>query len=81
MAEANDLKSFKCQFESDPGQVFMNKEKLKLLHLLLEELKIHLNIQFDMGKKAGGTLGHKYGSRLKTCKDLITVVKNMLTVS
>jgi hypothetical protein len=59
----------------------MNKKKLKSLHILLEELHIHLNIQFDMGKKAGGTLGHKYGSRLNTCKDLITVVKNMLTVS
>jgi len=59
----------------------MHKEKLKLLHLLLEELQIHLNIQLDMGKKAGGTQGHKYGSRLKSCKDIISVVKNMLTVS
>ena len=81
MAEANDLKSFKCQFESDPGQIFMNKEKLKSLHILLEELHIHLNIQFDMGKKAGGILGHKYGYHLKACKDLIAIVKNMLTVS
>jgi hypothetical protein len=59
----------------------MNKEKLKSLHILLEELHIHLNIQLDMGKKAGGTLGHKYGYRLKACKDLIAIVKNMLTVS
>jgi hypothetical protein len=59
----------------------MNKEKLQLLHVLLEELKLHLGIQLDMGKKAGGTLGHKYGSRLTVCKDLLTVVKNMLTGS
>ena len=59
----------------------MNKEKLQLLHVLLEELKMHLNIQLDMGKKAGGTLGHKYGSHLTVCKDLLTVVKNMLTGS
>lgn len=59
----------------------MNKEKLQLLHVLLEELKMHLNIQLDAGKKAGGTLGHKYGSRLTVCKGLLTVVKNMLTGS
>ena len=57
----------------------MHKKKLQLLHLLLEELKMHMSIQLDMGKKMGGTLGHKYGSRLTVCKDLLTIVKNMLT--
>jgi hypothetical protein len=59
----------------------MNKEKLQLLHVLLEELKMHLHIQLNTGKKAGGTLGHKYGSRLTVCKNLLAVVKNMLTAS
>ena len=59
----------------------MNKRKLQLLHVLLEELKMHLGIQLDMGKKMGGTLGHKYGSRLTVCKDLLAIVKNMLTGS
>ena len=56
----------------------MNKEKLKQLHILLGELQIHLTIQLDMGKKAGGTQGHKHGCRLKTCTDLLAVIKNML---
>jgi hypothetical protein len=56
----------------------VNKEKLKLLCILLEELQMHLNIQFDAGKKAGGTQGHKHGHRLKSCRDLQAVVRNML---
>ena len=57
----------------------MNKKKLNLLYILLAELEMHLGMQLDMGKKAGGTLGHKYGSRLTICKNLLKIVKNMLT--
>lgn len=59
----------------------MNKEKLQLLHVLLEEFKMHQDIQLSMGKKAGGTLGYKYGSRVTVCKRLLIIVKNMLTAS
>lgn len=51
----------------------MNKEKLQLLHVLLEEFKMHQDIQLSMG--------HKYGSRLTVCKRLLIIVKNMLTAS
>jgi hypothetical protein len=57
----------------------MNKDKLKQLFVLLGELEIHLYIMMDMGKQMGGTQGHKWGCRLKGCKELIKIVKNMLT--
>jgi hypothetical protein len=59
----------------------MNKDKLKQLFVLLGELEIHLNIKLDMGRKVGGTQGHKWGGRLKNCKEIIHTVKNMLTES
>jgi hypothetical protein len=57
----------------------MNKDKLKQLFVLLGELEIHLNIKMDMGKQMGGTQGHKWGSRLKGCKEIMSIVRNMLT--
>jgi len=59
----------------------MNKDKLNLLHLLLGELEIHLKIKLDLGKKAGGTQGHKWGHRYQGVKQAATIVKNMLTES
>ena len=57
----------------------MNKDKLKQLFVLLGELQIHLNIKMDMGRQMGGTQGHKWGSRLNSCKEIMSSVKNMLT--
>lgn len=57
----------------------MNKKKLSLLLILLQELETHLQIKLDMGKQAGGTQGHKWGSRLLETKKLQKIVRNMLT--
>ena len=57
----------------------MNKDKLKQLFVLLGELQIHFNIKMDMGRQMGGTQGHKWGSRLNSCKEIMSSVKNMLT--
>jgi hypothetical protein len=57
----------------------MNKDKLKQLLILLGELEIHLKINMDMGRQMGGTQGHKWGSRLNSCKEIVSTVKNMLT--
>lgn len=56
----------------------MNKKKLHLLLILLQELQMHLQIKLDLGKQAGGTRGHKWGSRLFETKKLYRIVKNML---
>ena len=57
----------------------MNKDKLKQLFVLLGELEIHLYIKMDMGKQMGGTQGHKWGYRLEGCKEIMSIVRNMLT--
>ena len=49
--------------------------------MLVEELAMHLSIQTNMGKKAGGTQGHKWGSRLDACNNFKKLLKALLLLA
>jgi hypothetical protein len=42
---------------------------------------MHLSIETDMGKKAGGTQGHKWGSRLDACNNFKKLLKALLLLA